>query len=244
LCLAVVNFNVKYVFIKNYELCFDGFAKEGKMDIIKNLEKLNAKERYYLITFATDNKTIRLGCEFRKKLGKTIYGENENGEPVRLIPEDSFVAIDFHLNWLYAALYYDVLTDDGTEKEVIPDVIKSDQQDIDLLIAYMENGKTMIIMVEAKGTGSWGNGQLNSKIDRLNKIFKQSEKNIIPKLVLLSPNEPQRLDIAKSEEGRDRWQNWLNKNDNKPFWVQLEIPKLKKVGKLAQNSKKWKISDR
>jgi hypothetical protein len=63
-------------------------------EFIEALRALNRKERFYLVGFALDNTDFKLGEEFRAQLEQS-FGLS--------IPPDAFVAMDYHLSWIYAA---------------------------------------------------------------------------------------------------------------------------------------------
>ena len=90
------------------------------------LPQFNAKERFFLLGHVLGNPQFTLGSAFKSELSK---GMNLS------LPEDLFCAMDFHLDWLYAALR---LYTDGGEHKVHSNsdgIIKAQQEDIDLLIA-------------------------------------------------------------------------------------------------------------
>ncbi len=62
-------------------------------DLITLLRQLNRKERYYLVAQALGIREFRLGDDFRGQLAAVVGRE---------IPQDAFVAMDYHLNWLHA----------------------------------------------------------------------------------------------------------------------------------------------
>lgn len=70
------------------------------------LPQFNAKERFFLLGHVLGNPRFTLGSAFKAELSK---GMNLS------LPEDLFCAMDFHLDWLYAALQ---LYSDGGERKV------------------------------------------------------------------------------------------------------------------------------
>ena len=64
--------------------------------IIENLKAFNRKERFYLVGMAVGNPEFTLSREFRKTLDKTLVGLH--------VPEQAFVAVDYHLDWIYASV--------------------------------------------------------------------------------------------------------------------------------------------
>ena len=127
-------------------------------DLIKILESFNRKERFFLLAQAlgcshSGEPAFSLSDSFRKQLNANIDVA---------IPEEPamvFVAMDYHLDWLQAAL---TLADsqDGKSKFSNKDekgpVIEGTQKDVDLLVAF-EAGETFhLILVEAKAYSDWG----------------------------------------------------------------------------------------
>src|SRR5437867_10824481 len=122
------------------------------------LTRFNRKERFYLIGMALGNRDFRLSDDFREQLAARL------ALPVR---EDSFVAMDYHLNWLYAAAHFasngsEPLGSPHCENPLIEDgeglrIVQSNQEDIDLVIASLQGGICHLILIEAKGVTSWSN---------------------------------------------------------------------------------------
>jgi hypothetical protein len=198
------------------------------MDVLNNLEILNSKERFYLFIHAIGTPRLNLSKGFIDSIQQLIK---------KTIPNDYFSAIDYHLNWLYAATHIDVLKD-KYEHDNTKGIIRKNIEDIDLIIAFKENNNTIIIMIEAKATGSWTNAQIQSKLKRLDEIFdSETRKFTIPFLILMSPHPPQNL---KSDNAA----NWTNA-EGKFNWIELQIPQnLKMVSLIDKTGLKWKITNR
>ncbi|MBI4647916.1 MAG: hypothetical protein HY738_15330 [Bacteroidia bacterium] len=123
------------------------------------------------------------------------------------------------------------------------DIISCKIEDIDLLIAYCNNEKTYIILIEAKYTSQWHNKQLQSKVKRLKKIFGidgKKYKNIYPYFILTSPKKPTKLSPEIS-------QNW-HENNNKINWFcfrsNKKIQRIVSCNQLGISEKSglyWKI---
>lgn len=188
-------------------------------DIINLLREMNAKERYWLLWNALDgdepqqttlsparyfipSDKFLLSDKFRKKISDAL-------EPKLEIPKDSFWAMDYHLDWLLAAKQ---ITNGKTEwskpsNQAAPS--KQTVQDVDLLIAFNDDSRTHLILVEAKCATSWKPKQVEEKIDRFKGIFgdnNQGWQGVHPHFVFLSPRESKYL------------------NDNAHPWATLEIP--------------------
>ncbi len=181
--------------------------------MIDYLEQLNRKERYFLIGLALGNPKFKLDESFLKKLNNEFHTD---------IKEKTFVAMDYHLNWIFAAAglaYGKPVRDQIYDNK--GKVIDGTQEDIDLLIAYEDNvGNTHLIMLEAKGATSYDNRQFKHKIDRFTKIFRMEGKDrfekVKPHFGLVSPREPKNLSV-------DYCPSWL-KVDGKIPWFEMKMP--------------------
>jgi len=139
--------------------------------LVDCLESFNRKERFFLVAEALGNRKFSLCAEFKKKLHKAFH--------LPEFSEDVFVAMDYHLDWLYAAL---VLATGGAERKAIsnpiPDsnppsrIIQGNQEDIDLLVAFEAiDGVNHVLLLEAKVESPWDKEQLERKFQRLDAIF-------------------------------------------------------------------------
>jgi hypothetical protein len=182
------------------------------LSMIDYLEKLNRKERYFLIGLALGNPKFKLDESFLKKL---------NDEFHIAIPDKAFVAMDYHLNWIFAAA---ILASGNPATNYVYDnkdkFIDGTQEDIDLLVAYEDKfGINHLIMLEAKGVTSYDNNQFRHKIDRFKKIFGEKGDRfakIKPYFGLISPRESKGLDFEYCP-------SWL-KVDRKIPWFEMAIP--------------------
>jgi hypothetical protein len=196
--------------------------------LIDYLRQFNRKERFFLVGWALDNRPFTLGESFRSELQKQLQLPIE-------IPADAFVAMDYHLEWLYAALR---LAANGVQKGPFPNpacvnvggpdgaslvpLILGNQEDIDLLVAFLAGGRTYLLLIEAKGATGFTNKQMLSKVRRLTAIFNDSslaELQIEKRLVIVSPVEPSRLVTAD-------WQTWMLRDGpvKTPWWIPMEFP--------------------
>ena len=134
--------------------------------------------------------------------------------------------MDYHLDWVTAALYaynhgeVDSIFDNPQQK-----VIRGNQEDTDLLVAFKDRGQYHLILLEAKGTTRWDNKQMRSKADRLALIF-GSEGNrypgVVPHICLASPRRPKQLNASE-------WPGWMTNDDESYIWLELEFPKERRV---------------
>jgi len=175
--------------------------------LVENLKMLNRKERFFLIGEALGNRDFKLDSGFRGRLGRTLG---------LTVPDDTFVAMDYHLNWLYAAL---MLTYRPQEGGCYPDpdvYVEENQEDVDLLVAW-DLPEPHVIMIEAKGATYFTHKQMESKLRRLVKIFGQEARtwdSVTPHLCLVSPRESKGLRVDKAP-------GWA-RNGDKYYWMRLE----------------------
>ncbi|MDA1278559.1 MAG: hypothetical protein O3B95_00740 [Chloroflexi bacterium] len=177
--------------------------------LIGTLKALNRKERYFLIADALGNQDFRLGEEFRLKLGRAANVE---------IPAEVWVAMDYHLDWLSAALHVSALGLNPAIPWENTDVVKGNQEDVDLIVGFDTPDNTTLILIEAKLDTAWSNNQMNSKAERLRTIFGQvgsKYHGVSPIVVFTSPNEPKDLQTST-------WPSWMVV-DGKWRWMPLEL---------------------
>jgi hypothetical protein len=184
-------------------------------DLLSYLERFNRKERFLLVGWALGNESFALGEQFRQTLGDELGLS---------IPQGAFVAMDYHLDWLWASL---VLGTEGGEDrshanpsivrrigERLGPVVAATQEDIDLIIAYKERDQYQIVIAEAKGVTGWTNRQMESKAARLEAYFgSDGDKwpNVTPHFVIVSPRDhPKGLHLRS-------WPDWMTKDGRVPF---------------------------
>jgi len=206
-------------------------------DFIEYLRRFNSKERFYLVGHLLGNSEFLLASDSVDQI---------SGELDISIPKGAFAAMDFHLDWLYASLYKAFA---GDQSEVIPNQgknIAGQQEDIDYLIAFEEGGAYSVILIEAKAKSGWSVSQLDSKANRLSKIFGDDGKdwrNLRPYFMLISPKRPKNIDASG-------WPSWM-RPDSQPTWIELPVPdNLLKVTRCDENGKPqqagghWKVVSR
>ena len=184
-------------------------------DLIELLESFNRKERFFLISQALGN--FQMSDHFRRQLGNTVGVE---------IPAGSFTAMDYHLDWLTAALVaYDVGDTDKIFDNPRQQTIHGTQRDVDLLVAFRAGNTYHIVLVEAKGDTGWTNRQMHSKANRLTQIFGPNGDRyaeVCPHICLSSPKKPQRLKV-------DEWPVWMRKDDDSFNWLELNFPANRRI---------------
>lgn len=175
------------------------------LSLIDRLKCFNAKERYWAVRqalghFQPSDVFIRAAA---KAAGVCPPSESAHSA--------LYLAMDYHLNWLHAAFSGRCMPGDKAgEKKYwsydempmnIPTVdgdrqaVENSQEDVDLLLAY-EVSKgfetvTQIILIEAKCSSEFTDGQLKSKLDRLALIASEARGSyplLDIRFVLMSPN--------------------------------------------------------
>jgi hypothetical protein len=130
-------------------------------DLLDHLSAFNRKERFMLVGWALGNPGFALSVDFRQSVGTLLELQ---------LPADAFVAMDYHLDWLYASIYL-AYTDFSHEPQQLTDTLTATQEDVDLLVAYRSGDGYKVILLEAKGRTAWSNKQLLSNAKRLKSIF-------------------------------------------------------------------------
>lgn len=210
------------------------------------LSKFNRKERFFVVVDAVGGDrdelhepSLRLTADFRQKLEATIRMP---------VPAHAWASIDFHLNWLHAALQWktepgllhqvaDRFTADGVE------LVSGNQEDIDLIVAWTsDDGEPVVVFIEAKAYSSWTNKQVGHKVPRLTAILDSAISAglaLSPLLVLSGPARPsQALDVSG-------WPTW-GQGDGQPLYLELPVAGLRlgvervgEDGKPARSGTKW-----
>jgi len=231
--------------------------------IIERLKMFNRKERDHLMKFAL--------CENQEapRISTALWKKISNGGK-RPNPDAMFVGMDYHLNWLYAALATaedDDLTsmDDPSNKWkcVLPpqtskkdsNPIQDNQEDVDLLIAWFDQRWAMplrLILVEAKLDSGWGSKQFKSKKERLTLIREDTEsrglKFIDWRFLLMSPGSAPMVKKFKtgSLDGRYSWlrapKEEVKESQSPVRHVKLPLANdLWRVKRVSKSSKNWTV---
>ncbi len=180
-------------------------------DLVELLTSFNRKERFFLISQTLGN--FQMSADFLRDLGEELG---------LTIPQTAFLAMDYHLEWLIAALHAWGSDDvnrifDNQHQQIV----KGNQEDSDLLIAFRAGQEYHIVLVEAKGATGWTNKQMLSKAERLGRIFGSEGSRyagVVPHFCLMSPRRPQQLRA-------NEWPSWMSKDDGSYIWLKLHFPK-------------------
>lgn len=188
-------------------------------DLANALHRFNAKERNFLMRFALlgeidpgelKRSTTWVSPVFFQALrvalesSPTEYGSTS---PIKLgeNPQCIYAAMDYHLEWLHAALWsVRRPASDGKAVPIWPDRegpirapeqfdIMGNQEDADLVVVIEDRGHAYLVLIEAKGDSSFSRTQLASKLTRLKLILDRdhvpSPAELTFALVLLAPED-------------------------------------------------------
>ncbi|MYD36095.1 MAG: hypothetical protein F4X20_03585 [Dehalococcoidia bacterium] len=208
-------------------------------DFIDLLEQFNRKERFFLFLRATGEDELRLSAAFREQLSQEI------GIPV---PETAYAATDYHLDWLAASVVAyqheqagkqflgNIFPNHGEQK-----IVTGSQEDIDLLVAFPAQDGFHIVLVEAKGYERWSISQLNSKAERLKRIFPNPGKDGITPHFCLASNATSRPPRGNKVT---LWPEWMRKH-TEPYWIELDLPRMRRsvtrTDKLGNRTKRGRM---
>lgn len=198
------------------------------------LARFNRKERFFLLGAACDaldqtelhSPSLRLGNALRRDL-HALLGWH--------VPAHAWTAMDYHLNWLHAAMQWfnggaypgqrpplPLLTDDPSNQSA--PLVTGTQEDADLIIAWTTQHGPRLILIEAKAYGAWDNKQATSKVRRVESILEATEEGSLElRLVFASPRKPQHLDVTN-------WPSWAITAEPSPLihppaaWLPLPVP--------------------
>lgn len=225
------------------------------------LKAFNRKERYHLLRTAITgaDRDVPLADDFRECLEKVL------GPDIQIT--NAYVAIDYHLDWLAAAKYL-AEQEIPVEKEAcgkhFPNenagILKGNQEDTDLLVAFCKGDKLILILVEAKADTAWSAQQLDSKAKRLKAIFGNNMDDNFFKchFVLLGPKRENINDEGKTDldwryqesirpdgVGLDDWPDWFGtsvKSARTFRYIEMYPDEsLYYPTRLNSNSTEWKV---
>lgn len=204
--------------------------------LANSLHRFNAKERNFLLRFALlgeadpgvpTQSTNWINSNFFRKLKDALETEPvaaDRSGPLRLSPAAHcvYAGMDYHLDWLHAAL-----CDIGTfgpiklkevdqehqrcwGKDSLKRFVVGTQEDVDLLVLIQDGSRAFLVLIEAKGVASFSPEQLNSKLTRLNDILGEQhvpgDEELQFFFVLLAPGKQEELpaiDLSGGESTPD-----------------------------------------
>ena len=230
--------------------------------IIERLKMFNRKERDHLMKFALCEKPEE------PRISNALWKKISNGG-TRPNADKMFIGMDYHLNWLYAALALAKKSDEELEKRFDNEweckappkghknsrPIQDNQEDVDLLIAWFDQRWAVplrLILVEAKLDSGWLSEQIDSKLNRISSIrndaIDQSLKFIDWRFLLMAPKAPSnRCKKIKSilKDERYLWALDRDGKDPKFSHVAWKLPNGRaSVNRVSRNWSRWKVSSR
>ena len=187
--------------------------------LIDYLKSFNRKERFILLEKVLGQETFQLSGDFRDELKKHLKLHFD-------VPKCAYVAMDYHIDWIQMAIHLtsrDIeLSSSDVEVQIpIADVagINKNQRDVDLLVAFPENYRTHIVLVEAKADMPWDYDQLDHKVEKLRSISPIADCLELH-FVLMSPTP-----VAKSKalQYQKTWPRWMKGNDDCLNYIQFDL---------------------
>jgi hypothetical protein len=171
-------------------------------ELEQKLAHFNRKERFLLVGQALGNPAFALGEPFRNSLAELLH---------RPVPHEAYCAMDYHLDWLFAAVMWaegKVHPGNLMPREFVASAtgmptdltVTGNQSDIDLLIAWTDSrNRGQIALLEAKGFSGWSNKQMGYKLARLGAMFGEADsprfEDVDVHLVLVGPKPPTDLEL-------------------------------------------------
>ncbi|WP_116345197.1 hypothetical protein [Cupriavidus taiwanensis] len=188
------------------------------------LSRFNAKERFALIQRVL-GVAIAPHADFMTEVLAKCAITNR--------PENVFCAMDFHLDWLYAALMNESLVEDepmplvAGENDHFP--VTGKQQDADFIMCFTENSGngalpvTHLLLIEAKGVGSWDTLQIASKFNQYRAMRPAFARNpnVRTRLILMSQKDPEENRTRQNSEFLAELQGF--RDFGVPVWVHLPM---------------------
>lgn len=131
------------------------------------------------------------------------------------VPPAPFVAMDYTLDWLYAAVTCFANPRAWVDPQPLHEsAIRGSQEDVDLLLAW-DQATPHVVVVEAKGFTGWSNKQMESKALRFGAIFPEEVRAFVDAHFVLAGPKPS---AGLSTKG---WPQWMANEGRLHF---LEIP--------------------
>ena len=239
----------------------------------------NRKERYHLIRHAVTGGPWSLTDAFRSELEGVLRGDLASPTGPCRIPDNAYVAMDYHLNWIATALEVAKMSPSPEESaslggleavvEAGPfinkymddeghcthvDILTGNQEDTDLLVAFIDEHVLHLILVEAKAGSGWNSKQINSKGQRLSDIFERDSPSpwVRPYFVLVGAplgEGKQNPNFSGLEADCPKWFFRGRNGRNLPEGGEAPIPYLSmqpqcqlcKPTRVDDSGEKWKV---
>ena len=215
----------------------------------RRLSEFNAKERFALIQRV-------IGVSVAPHPGFLAETLRRCGIEARA--DRVFCAMDYHLDWLYAALMKDCM--DSEPMPLVADEhgnfpVTGSQQDADFVMCFTSNGAdgkpvTHLLLIEAKGVGAWNSRQMARKLRQYRAMRPAFARNpqIRPRLVLMSSEDPFGKESRQSAEFRSLLSDF--KDFGEVAWVELRMSETHMVTRLRDEGRddgpytRWMVTSR
>ncbi|PZQ57776.1 MAG: hypothetical protein DI570_19590 [Phenylobacterium zucineum] len=197
---------------------------------IDTLERFDRKERGWLIRECVGGRGALSG-PFRSALASAFSTPAPDSA--------AWWTIDYHLDWLAGVANW---SGNASEEVHSGGGVTGSIEDVDLIIAISDH----LFLIEAKAAGSWSNGQLQSKLARLDRIcpagklrVRSTGDEVKVHFGILSIRPAVRVDTSQ-------WPEWAL-NGAAPFVVRPEAPgswsklAVQRVGPASETEIQWRI---
>lgn len=182
--------------------------------LVENLRSFDSHERGLLVQWATGSRFM-LGDDVRAAISDTVNRE---------IPNTAFVAMDYTLDWLYAATRWtlDPTACGQPQPQPLHGELLASPEDVDMLVAWEDEEGPHLVMLEAKGFTGWSNAQMASKAKRLAAIFPGGVQDVLDvHFILLGPAPSKGLNTQG-------WPDWMNPGRRAHF-LAIDDPGLRRA---------------
>jgi len=119
----------------------DGKAAAPPTDFVKVIQAFDSHERGILFQWSAGSPFV-LSAQLRQRLGDAVQVD---------VPGDAYVAMDYTLDWLHAAITCYLDPNAWDEPQPLGDgTIAGSQEDVDLLVAWEEKGPHLLLIEASK----------------------------------------------------------------------------------------------
>ncbi len=152
------------------------------------LPSFDIKERAWLVRNAIGSMSPLLSGQFLSRISEALTISPP------LEREQVWWGIDYHLDWLAAAMHTFHVSSMFSESasmwpETNEGMIAGTVEDVDLIVADTDR----VILIEAKAFGEWDLNQLRSKLNKLDRLVGRCRRHIVD---------------LEQHRGRDQWTDW------------------------------------
>jgi hypothetical protein len=186
---------------------------------IENLRAFDSHERGLLLAWAVGDETPDVGL----RVALNASARNQIGSAIDRAPSpDAFVAMDYTLDWMYAATRWTLHPELKHRPQTWPgsEALTATSEDIDLVVAWEDQAGPHLVLLEAKGFTGWRNAQMAHKAQRLDVIFDERLANQFDvHFLLVGPTPSKGLKTAD-------WPGWM-KPGGRTHFLEINDPGLR-----------------